>query len=275
MTDDSSFPAMTWEEAVRWLREQPDQQELVWACFFDDPLAAAAERFYQGPEWRAVRRLLPPRPTEALDLGAGRGISSYALAREGWDVVALEPDSSALVGAGAIRSLSAETGLAIRVVQEWGEQLPFDDGSFELVYGRQVLHHARDLRHLCAEASRVLRPGGLLIATREHVISRPEDLPAFLRSHPLHHLYGGEHAYLLAEYRRALESSGLKILQTLNPYESDINLFPTRKADLRSQLAKRFHWPFAAWIPDGVLRWFGRRVRAPGCLYSFVARKTT
>ena len=35
---------MTWEQAVQWLREQPDMQGLVQACYFDDPLAQAAER---------------------------------------------------------------------------------------------------------------------------------------------------------------------------------------------------------------------------------------
>jgi hypothetical protein len=38
--------AITWEEAVLWLRNQPDQAELVRACFYDDPLPAAAERYY-------------------------------------------------------------------------------------------------------------------------------------------------------------------------------------------------------------------------------------
>jgi len=264
---------MTWEEAVRWLRAQPDQQELVAACFFDDPLTAAAQRFHRCAEWRAVRRLLPRTPSTALDLGAGRGISSYALARDGWSVVALEPDPSAVVGADAIRSLTDATGVDVEVVQQWGEHLPFDDGSFDLVYGRQVLHHARNLRHLCAEASRVLRPGGTFIATREHVISRREDLESFLRDHPLHRLYGGEHAYLLGEYLSAMERGGLTVTRTFNPYESDINLFPRRKVDIRSQIAKRIRWPFASWIPDAVLGWFGARLRTPGRLYTFVARK--
>ena len=92
---------MTWEQAVQWLREQPDMQGLVRACYFDDPLAQAAERFRAGPEWQGMRRLLP-RPGKALDIGAGRGVVAYALAKEGWQSVALEPDDSALVGAQAM-----------------------------------------------------------------------------------------------------------------------------------------------------------------------------
>ena len=137
--------SLTWEQAVRWLRQQPEQAELVLACFYDDPLLEAAWRFAASEEWLATSRLLGASTGIALDLGAGRGITSYALARAGWQVVSLEPDSSALVGAGAIRALATETGLPIRVIEEHAENLPFRESTFELVFGRQILHHARDL----------------------------------------------------------------------------------------------------------------------------------
>src|SRR5581483_10567570 len=177
---------ITWEEAVQWLREQPDQQALVAACYFDDPLTEAATRFWASAEWKAITALLPTPRGAALDLGAGRGISAYALARDGWEVTALEPDPSCLVGAGAIRSLSKASGLSIGIVTEYSENLPFGDESFDLVNCRQVLHHARDLRQSLREIFRVLKRGGTMISTRDHVISRHEDLQLFLDSHPLH-----------------------------------------------------------------------------------------
>ena len=94
---------ISWEEAVLWLRNQPDQLPLVRAGFYDDPLIEAARRYRISTEWQTVRRYLPAGQGRALDLGAGRGIASYALACEGWAVTAVEPDSSAIVGAGAIR----------------------------------------------------------------------------------------------------------------------------------------------------------------------------
>lgn len=262
----------SWEDAVTWLRAQPDQAELVRACFFDDPLIESALRYHNCSEWQAVTKYLPRSPGRALDLGAGRGIASYALARDGWDVTALEPDPSLLVGAGAIRSLAQEANLSIRVEQNWGEQLPFPDESFDAVHTRQVLHHARDLGQLCREAARVLKPGGIFIATREHVITRPEDLPMFLAKHPLHKFYGGENAYLLSEYLNAIGSAGIELNKVLNPYQSNINLYPETIISIKKRIARKFFLP-GSFVPDWVLGWLGTLNDAPGRLYTFVGRK--
>ena len=166
----------TWEDAVIWLRKQPDQRQLVLDAFYDDPLIAAAKRYHDSDEWQAVSRLLRGRTGRALDVGAGRGIASYALARAGFEVTSLEPDPSAIVGAAAIRALAAEAALPISVVEEFSERLPFADGVFDVVFARAVLHHTRDLDLACSEMYRVLRPGGIFIAAREHVISKEADL---------------------------------------------------------------------------------------------------
>ncbi len=264
---------ITWEAAVLHLRAQPENHDLVQACFYDDPLLAAAERYHASSEWQAVRQWVGAPPGAALDVGAGRGIAAYALARDGWQVTALEPDASDVVGAGAIHLLAREAALPIEVVQTWGEQLPFDSQHFDLIHCRQVLHHARDLRQLCRELARVLKPGGRLLATREHVISRAADLDAFLDSHPVHRHYGGEHAYLLNEYLAALRAAGLQLQAVLNPYQSDINCYPQTRHDIKLRWAGKLKLPSAALIPDALLSWVGQRSHTPGRLYSFVAHK--
>ena len=177
-----------------------------------------------------------------------------------------------LVGAGAIRSLADEENLSIIVEENWAEKLPFADATFDVVHARQVLHHARDLGKLCAESARVLKRNGLFIATREHVISRREDLKIFLDNHPLHNLYGGEHAYLLHEYIDSIKSAGFNISKVLNPMESNINLFPDTLMTARSRIAKRTHVPNFM-IPEVALKIYGRLINIPGRLYSFVAVK--
>ena len=264
---------LSWEEAVCRLRAAPEHTALVQACFYDDPLQAAAFRYWASTEWQAVQHVLGAGRGRALDIGAGRGIAAYALAKDGWAVTALEPDGSDVVGAGAIRALAHSTAQPIEVVQTWGEQLPFADASFELVHCRQVLHHARDLPQLCREIGRVLKPGGRFIATREHVISADHDLQAFLDAHPLHRLYGGEHAYLLADYTGALQRGGLSLEQVLNPYESDINTYPQTRADIKRRWARRMRWPWPDWIPNVLLSWAGARMKTPGRMFSFVGRK--
>jgi SAM-dependent methyltransferase len=234
--------AMTWEEAVLSLRSRPDADELVKACFYDDPLDEAALRYWKSTEWQAVRRLLPAAPGVALDVGAGRGISAYALARDGWSVTALEPDPGAIVGAEAIRQLASQSRLDIDVKQEWGE----------------------NLAQLCREIGRVLRPGGLLVATHEHVVSRRADVPAFQRAHPLHRLYGGENAFLLSEYVGCIEAAGLRVEQQLNPYQSDINLYPRTMQSLREQFARKLRLPRPALLPQAALGWIGRVSNSPG-----------
>jgi SAM-dependent methyltransferase len=262
----------TWEGAVSWLKLRPDQANLVRACYYDDPLLSASERFAASHEWLAVRALLPLPNGTALDVGSGRGISAFALARDGWETVALEPNSSGIVGAGAIRSLAAQANLNIEVVEEWGEQLPFKDNFFDVVHCRQVLHHARDLSKLCHEIFRVLKPSGTFIATREHVISKREDLSVFLRNHPLHYLYGGENAFLLQEYLEAIRSAGIVLSAVLNPNQSDINLHPNTMDKLKSSIARRLRIPKFL-IPDIALGLIGKIDKTPGRLFTFVGRK--
>ena len=170
MKDKDQLPLpSSWENAVVWLRNQPDCASLVHGAYYDDPLLEAAERYRNSEEWFSIRNFLP-KNGKVLDVGAGRGIASYAFARDGFEVIALEPDESKIVGAEAIRNLAADASLPIMIVKDFSEKLPFEDDSFDIIFSRAVLHHMSDLKLACREISRVLRPGGRFLAIREHVI---------------------------------------------------------------------------------------------------------
>ncbi|OKH52132.1 SAM-dependent methyltransferase [Calothrix sp. HK-06] len=274
----------TWEEAVEWLRNQPDKQEIVYHCYYDDPLTEAVKRFSCSEEWSAIKSLLNKYyPGQVLDLGAGRGISSYAFAKEGCLVTSLEPDASHLVGAQAIQSLIDSTNLQIKIVQEYGEKLPFADNTFDIVYGRAVLHHARDLKTLLQEVARVLKPGGVFLATREHVISKKEDLPKFLESHPLHFLYGGENAYLLQEYKDAITQTRIKLNKVFGPFDSVINYAPRTQKEFQIKIASILAIIMSSKLASKtalnhniqqLIGWYASRIsNTPGRLYTFFGVK--
>ena len=91
-----------------------------------------------------------------LDLGCRYG----ALTRwylDGNDVVGVDVDREALAEAA---KLGIET--------HWGdveEPFPFPDASFDVVVAGELLEHVREPAGVVAEARRVLRPGGRLVAS--------------------------------------------------------------------------------------------------------------
>lgn len=276
-----------WEAGAEWLRHQPNLKQLMIDCYMDEDIVAAAERFSTSEEFAEVRRWAVryglPQGGRVLDVGAGNGISAYAWAVAGYKVVALEPNPGSAAGAEAIRRLSNQTRVPIEICLEHGERTSFMANSFDLVYCREVLHHAADTNQICSEAFRVLCPGGLMIATREHVIDRPEQLPQFLQQHPTHWLTGTEMAYSLSKYHGVLMQAGFEIVRIYGPMDTVVNYYPTSSAKanaqaLRSAQARLGHivgsvvgrtsWWQAFWRA-----WQSRKASSPGRLYSFVAMK--
>lgn len=273
---------MAIDDAVRQLRTDPHYADLVRDAYLDRDVQASTRRFHESGEFAEVLTLLGERVKGAtiVDLGAGTGIATYAFIQSGvGKVYAVEPDPSDEVGRGAITRWCQHE--SVEVVDAFAERLPLPDASIDIYYGRQVLHHIGDLKAAMREAHRVLKPGGVFIACREHTITDDSQLEIFLMNHPVHQLAGGENAYRVETYLDAIRAAGLHITKIFGPLESVINAFPaahTRdelhalrrqmiqnkvgrigalvsELPLLTKLVWRFHKPF------------------PGQVYTFVALK--
>jgi SAM-dependent methyltransferase len=62
--------------------------------------------------------------------------------------------------------VAAEPHVAyVRAIEVNVQSMPFEDSSFDVVVANHMLYHASDLERAVAEIRRVLRPGGLLVAS--------------------------------------------------------------------------------------------------------------
>ena len=273
---------MSTAEAIQQLRADPENAELIRDAYLGEDTREAAERFALSAEFGEVRAILGDRLAGVvLDLGAGTGIASFALADSGARVVyALDPDPSPVVGRGAISRLGLDS---IVPLEGFGEAIPLASESVDVVYARQVLHHTRDLEAVAREVQRVLRPGGVFLACREHVVADEAALEEFLASHPVHQLAGGEGAYPIDRYLGAMRAGGLRVRKVWRPLDSVINAFPLVRsseelASLRIELLGPRMGRLGGWTERLPVLGAGiRRRLAPytgaGAMWSFLTSK--
>ena len=96
-------------------------------------------------------------------MGCGTGDFTAAMARAGADAIGVDVAEAALR-----RARSRHPGVEFRLVPLDGP-LPFEDGSFELVWASEVIEHVADTARWLSEVRRVLAPGGrLLVTTPSH-----------------------------------------------------------------------------------------------------------
>ena len=160
-----------------------------------------------------VREQLPA--TAFLDAGCGDGRYFAALAGELPERVAGVDISERIL---ETARQQAPAGAELR--QANLEQLPFDDGAFDLVLSTQVIEHVLDPPLAAAELARVLRPGGVLVLSTDNahnrvsqVLNAPRQLlVALLR---LRHRRSPVHApatpFTPASFRALLEDAGFEV----------------------------------------------------------------
>lgn len=106
-----------------------------------------------------ANKLLDPKGMKGVDVGCGEGRFTRYLASQGAEMHGIDINDKSLDKARA-----ALDGENVTFQNARGEDMPFDDGSMDLVVYSNSFHHiARDkMVTALAEAVRVLKPGGLL-----------------------------------------------------------------------------------------------------------------
>lgn len=125
-------------------------------------LQARVPAFQRLKAW-AMTTLAPKPGESALDIGSGTGEDVQAFA------AAVGPSGRA-VGAElnpGLREEASRRAAAAGVVAEFVHadalELPFDDGSFDVVRSERVFQHLADPYAAAREIARVLRPGGRVV----------------------------------------------------------------------------------------------------------------
>jgi SAM-dependent methyltransferase len=155
------------------------------------------------------------RYERSLEVGAGTGYFSLNMLQAGLlaDAVCTDISPGMLE---ALERTAQRLDLDVTTVTCDAEDLPFEDTSFDLVFGHAVLHHLPDLDRAFSEFRRVLRPGGRLFFAGEpsrygdrlaHVPKRAALLAAplwraLMRASPAEHgdRDGGEDNHRLEAY---------------------------------------------------------------------------
>jgi ubiquinone/menaquinone biosynthesis C-methylase UbiE len=134
------------------------------AAHYDEKWGISYGRVGQEQVVGKLRKSLGQEPHEfsrALEIGAGTGYFSLNLLRAGVVEQAVATDISPGM-LDALRESASRMGVEVDTARCEAAALPFEDGSFDLVFGHAVLHHLPDLEGAFREFRRVLRPGGAI-----------------------------------------------------------------------------------------------------------------
>ncbi len=122
------------------------------------------ERAYQ--EYVSFIRRFAGKEDRALDLGCGTGLSTFMLSKELRDVVGVDISLIFI-------KIAQEKHQAPNIEFKCADilNLPFADGSFDIVSSFLTLEHIYDVAGALSEMVRVAKPGGLVIVLAPNLLS--------------------------------------------------------------------------------------------------------
>lgn len=131
----------------------------------DEYAARAPEKPFNADLDRPATQSLCPDldGLDVLDAGCGPGITTEHLVSEGANVVGVDLSPRML------RHARERVGRDTDFVRlDFGRELPFADGSFDLIYSSLAITYVKDWDALFREFERVLRPSGTLVFSTQH-----------------------------------------------------------------------------------------------------------
>jgi SAM-dependent methyltransferase len=119
------------------------------------------EAFLDHETWirSAFGKLYPLAGKRALDYGCGHGMAAVVMARSRAIVTAFDLSPGYVAEA---RERASANGVQVECITANGEELPFPDATFDVVWGNAILHHL-DLARAGRELKRVMKPGGIAV----------------------------------------------------------------------------------------------------------------
>lgn len=119
-----------------------------------------------GPTEREARLFGDVQGRRVLDLGCGTGTNAVALARRGASVIGVDASADRLRRA---RERAEAAGVRVEWHQRDAAELAFlRADSFDLVLATYLLDEVEDAPRLFRQAHRVLKAGGVLVASHRH-----------------------------------------------------------------------------------------------------------
>ena len=156
-----------------------------------------------------------------LELGCGIGTDLVRFAKGGAEVTGVDLSETALELA---EKNARQAEVTMRLELANGEDMPFEDDAFDVVYGHGVLQYTAEPQKMVAECRRVLRSDGVAIFMVYNRISWLNGLSRLMHVELEHQDAPVLKKYSIAEYRALLsEFSDVRIAPERFPVKSRLH----------------------------------------------------
>jgi 2-polyprenyl-3-methyl-5-hydroxy-6-metoxy-1,4-benzoquinol methylase len=185
---------------------------------------------------------------KVLDLGCNTGYGAKVLREHTANVVAVDVSARAI---GEAQQRFGHFDIDFRIVD--GIELPFDDGSFDLITSFQVVEHIADTDVYLSEIKRVLAPHGRAIFTTPNAALRLDDDMQPWNPFHVREFKPTGLSHLLGRYFPSVQVQGLFATDDLYTVESQRLARAREQARRRPAWLGSLRWQASRWLPFEVL----------------------